>query len=323
MRVVAGSKYQEKPNFFMRLWFTSTNTYSGTLHVNSAKLYRYSDVEKWEFRSGTVLTLKDGNESVGAVVLARGEWKQMEALNPHLETLADEKCDTGEVLRRVETIVTNVQSTDTESVDSKHSETPNVPSIVVSEQKKEAVLMRSLKKNARNATSMSNNSSKDDSVPTSHMILAEMRIHTSLLRSLNDQFRELNRLLRIQFKDYSNDTPKEDATYQGVDGPFTLSSIASSNPNVFARKFIRKSFTLQELAKMILCPKGKTNRTEFAVTDVERLQSALNHWYGNSYSWTTIVHSVNQFLREVKEEKSMKNIGQGISFEKSPNHATK
>lgn len=351
-RKIAPGKFREKLNFFMRLWFTTSNSYSDTIHVNNAKLYRYSDEEKSMFRSGTVLTLKDGNQEFGAIVLAKGTFQKMEQLTDHLEQMAETKCQTGEVLKTVSNLIEqghpekSAQSNETDdATDEDLNQCPLSMSgdTQLQREKKKLFSLKRTKRMAPNTSTYSqiftssvpskesagyaHSFSKEPGVDasssiskgnaavafsspysrspkenssTSQLVLAELRVHSAVMRQLVDQFKELNQSLRyLRHADF--EYPKEDATFDGFEGPFTLSSINASNPNVFARNFLRKKYPLTYLSNRILCPKGKSCRVEFTVHEVESLQRALRNWYGNEFSWKCVVLSVNQFLRDIKD----------------------
>jgi hypothetical protein len=304
----ANAKIQK---FHIRLWFTTTNTYSESIYVNDAKLYKYSNEEKSSIKAGTVLSLKEGNDDITAVVLARGAFEKMEQLGPYLEELAKDRCATSEVLQKVSNRMTSV---DHESSENDTDEALEPASSAVEREKAKLYSLKKTKGRVFSSPSSFDAAStvncenkknpdrlpKDTSTsPTSHLILAEMRVQSTLLRSLNDEFRKLNQSLRF-LRESGHDIPKEDAIYVGFDGPFSLSSISAPNANVFARNFIRKRFSSDELSSLILCPKGKTKRKSIEGKDCEDLHDALRKWFGHEFSWNSVTASVNQFLREAK-----------------------
>lgn len=294
--------YPLKQNFFMRLWYTSTNTYSESVFINSAKLYKYTDLEKASIGRGTVLTLKDGNTDVSALVLCKGTLEQMEGLENLLEELAEANYETDDVLAKVNQELKNAfydkpvqQEKDADDTDIENE----IPEIET--EKRKCFALRRSSEHVRKISVPEKKMSKDTSpTPTSHLILAELRVQSTILKSLVEEFRQLNSSLKY-LREVDVAIPKSNKTYDGHDGTsFTLASIKSSNPNVFARNFLRKRFTQEQLSNMILCPRGRTTKAEFSEEEIENLQSALSSWYGTEYSWKTVVLSVNQFLRETK-----------------------
>jgi len=313
--------YPVKQNFFMRLWYTSTNTYSESIFINSAKLYKYTDLEKASFCTGTVLTLKDSNKDVSAVVLCKGTFEQMERLESLLEDLAEANCETADVITKVsEKLKHSFNDKPTSQLIPNYSDDTDiendVPEVRV-EQRKYLALKRSTEHvrkpsnipekseslSRRSAYNTKENETKTckDTTPTSHLVLAELRVQSTILKSLVEEFRILNSSLKY-LRDADVMIPKSNMTFDGYDGTFTLASIKSPNPNIFARNFLRKRFTKQQLYNKILCPRGQSTRAAFAEEETEELQIALTSWYGTEYSWKSVVMSVNQFLREMKEK---------------------
>ena len=310
--------YPVKQNFFIRLWYTSTNTYSESIFINSAKLYKYTDLEKASICTGTVLTLKDSNTDVSAVVLCKGTFEQMEGLESLLEDLADGNCETDDVITKVSQKLKDTVS-DKPVRQTNYSDDTDIEEVpeIRMEQRKCFALKRStehvrktsdrpektegVSRTCRPAYNSKENEKKTskDATPTSHLILAELRVQSTILKSLVEEFRILNSSLKY-LREVDVAIPKNNMTFDGYDGAFSLASIKSPNPNVFARNFLRKRFTKQQLSTMILCPRGKTTKTEFSEEEVEKLQTALSSWYGTEYSWKAVVMSVNQFLRETK-----------------------
>lgn len=135
-----------------------------------------------------------------------------------------------------------------------------------------------------------------------HLVVAELRLQTSVLKRLVDVSIDLNESLSYLKCSDIDDLPKESAVYQGIDGEFTLESLNSINPSIFARDFLRKSYHLSLLKTKILCPKGKTTKIPFSDAEVQKLQEALRKWYGHKYLWKVVVASVNQFLRDLKDK---------------------
>lgn len=329
-RRIQANKFPVKQNFFLRLWFSSTNTYSETLHINNAQFYKYDDEEKSTFQNGTVVTLKEGNKEVSAIVLARGTYDRMEQLTSYLEGLADEHCHTGEVIRRIhlrsqdqlsdsesnhETTKEkakidalrsaihakedrHVQSDDdTQSYHTSEDDEFNKENVCVKEVKPPHTLHRSkCHVSLRSKDKLTSEGRRS----ASHLILAELRLLTSLFRNLVDEFRNLNDRLRFLQDESDIELPKQDAIFNGHEGEFSLSSIQSQNPNIFARNFIRKKFSINDLSTQILCPRGRTERDSIRDEDVQDLKRAIQLWFGSAYSWRAIVSSVNQMLREIK-----------------------
>ena len=135
---------------------------------------------------------------------------------------------------------------------------------------------------------------------TSHLILAELRVQTMLLRNIDNNTKENNQILRSLRGDDQENLPMDDAVFQGVDGPFHLSSLCAINPNTFARDFLRKTYTKENLSKKILCPKGRSLREPFSEEETDKLRSALRCWFGENYNWCLVTASVNQSIRDLK-----------------------
>lgn len=343
------SKFTEPPKFYLRLWYTQTNSYSETIHVNNAMLYRHSMESKHNLRKGSVISVRVNNEDINGVVLCRGTFEEMEALEPQLERFAEERYDTTDVLSKLE--VGN------ENLHDEHSDPvvePLEPIDIVKE-KKRIRLLKGVKvsrksqdrlehdftckpntsfaiEEKQNPTvregniSSDSTSSKsfhlkrkykpnsvfmdgersDDSRSTSNLILAELRVQTTLLRSFDVRMRENNQLLHAIRGD-EVELPKTDSVFEGIGGPFRLSSLCTANPSVFAREFLRKMYTLEDLSNKILCPKGKSIRKAFTDAEVAILHDALKSWFGEHYNWLMVRSSINQFIRDIKTERPVSN----------------
>jgi len=306
-------KFLTKPVFFLRLWFTSTNTYSETVYVNSTQLYKYSNNEKANFSSGSVIKLRVNNEDVSAVILARGSFEDMERLSPQLEEMAALSYETDEVLRSIE------KSVDTQKL--KHVEKQNADTDSqsgadddneISKEKRKLELLKTPRMRGQSAgRSLQSSSSVEppnlstltestDKATTSQLILVELRVQTTVLKQLSSNMREMAKGLQSLTLGSDRNLPKNDKEFNGYEGPFTLSSISSTNPNVFARNFVRKIHPVEFLHNRILCPLGKTDKQALPEEDHKNLQDALNSWFGPDFSWRTVTLSVNQFLREIK-----------------------
>ena len=226
----AENKYPMKQNFLLRLWYTTTNTYSESMYVNNAQLYKYSDDQKAKFKCGTVITLKENNESISGVILARGTFEAMERLTPVLEDLANKGYDTDDVLCHIYRVNNASGGSDYlaprpaernevhESVDADESLDESVETDVARERKwmklllsakdrqnsltcmtDDIVISKAVNNDRRLKSHDSNENSstkQSDTKFTSNLISAELRVQTTILQHIDSKLSENNQLLR-------------------------------------------------------------------------------------------------------------------------------
>ena len=121
-----------------------------------------------------------------------------------------------------------------------------------------------------------------------NLVLAEMRVQTTILNKILREQKELNKSL-MHLREPDDGHPCENATYNGINGQFTLDSLGTTNPNIFARRFLKNRIEPEKLFSSILCPKGKTERTPISKAEVSLLEQALTKYFGVSYSWKSVV----------------------------------
>lgn len=317
----APSKYSESPKFYMRLWYTKTNTYSETLHVNNNVFYKYSLEEKAAFSRGTVLCIRQNNKDIHCVVLSLGTFQAMEALSGHLERFAEEQYDTNTVLGEMKKMAERRQSdTDVDFSDSEESSgNEEISREITKVNEMKAARKRPFsidrqagssgvkmsrysleRQNCFNHGTVSSTKKTDKTEKsTSHLILAELRVQTTILRNIENYTKDSNQALRFLRGDDVT-LPMDDAVFEGNDGPFRLSSLSGVNPNVFARDFLKKTYTKEVLSMKILCPKGRSAREPFSQNEIDNLRTALHSWFGENYNWCLVTASVNQYIRDLK-----------------------
>lgn len=317
-RKISIQRFSSKPNFYLRIWFPKTNTYSETLHVNHAIFYKYTDEEKNDFKAGHSVFLKDNGKEVKGLILATGSFEKMNFLENQLEEMADNHSATDDVLNKIHKTInegSDYSSQDDDDDEPKRELEPVSKIRKTISQEKQKVLQ--LKKsfpagnndsavtkrphpNEENRSQTGTVLNKKDFV--SNLMLAEMRVQTTLLKLIHEDMRELNKSL-LHLREPDENIPRENATLNGLEGTFTLESLSAANPNIFARRLLKLRHTVEDLSNSILCPKGKTSRKPFKNEEVVVLQDALKKWFGSEFSWKAVVLSVNQFLRELKAKK--------------------
>ena len=112
------SKFTQASSFYMRLWYSKTNTYSETVFVNNSMFYKYSSEEKAAFRPGMFIKVKEANNDIKAIILCKGTFEAMEALEPYLEDMAEERVETSEVLKRIDDQYKKISAVESSSSDS-------------------------------------------------------------------------------------------------------------------------------------------------------------------------------------------------------------
>lgn len=280
-------------------------------------------------QKGVYTSVRDGQVDVKAVVLARGNVEKMEPLETVLSKMAQEGANTSDISNAVDK---RIHALDMDEISSSDDEyVPLRSKGIIQKEKK---LQKVLEYNFNSATSipttsmpstsnsaitfpitsfsatstptgatMASSSDKQASTDPFEMtqllrlILAEMRVQTTLQRKILSINEEQKVALSL-FKEEEQVIPAGDAEHDGIDGRFSLSSIKSENPCVFARNFMKKKYSKDYLTNKIMCPKGKTTRIAFPEGEVADLKTAVESWYGNTVNWKLVVASVNQFIRD-------------------------
>lgn len=298
---------------YIRIWYTGTNTYSDSLYLNGPSLSKYSSEEKDMMSKGVSVTLKDGGNTVKGVILGRGSFEKMESLETLLEELSSEHAQTSTILERVDRRLMALSEDDVSEDSDDSDDTSYIPPVKKATplqskacSSKSSNILSTIEKENRKVRSVEHILEtvppvvkKDTSIDaTNTLILAELRIMSMLLRKVVTSIDNMGEALKV-LQPEKEDIPSEDAEIVGYDGVmFTLSSIASQNPCVFARNFLRKRYSQTYLGTKILCPRGTTKKTAFTEAEVNDLKAAVTSWFGNTYNWKVVVGSVNQFLRD-------------------------
>lgn len=140
------------------------------------------------------------------------------------------------------------------------------------------------------------------------LMLAELRVQSTIMNNVLTELKDLNKSLS-SYLGMESEYPKENATFNGLDGPFTLDSLESVVPTIFARRFLKQRLPLDVLSNSILCPKGKTDRTAISSSESKALQEALQKYFGTHYVWKAVVLSVNQMMRQLDVQGERDDIG--------------